>query len=80
MTQFLLLTSFKNFQLEAKSQFCILAGKYIKLICIICKRCSCCELDIHFQNVYPLHNHEGPSGRLSGDGSAQARKHGGIRG
>jgi len=28
----------------------------------------------------PLHNHEGPSGRLPEDDSTQARKHGGIRG
>jgi len=27
-----------------------------------------------------MHKHEGPNGRLPGDGSAQARRHGGIRG
>ena len=39
--------------------------------------CSCCELNIHFQNIYPSStNMKPPSGRLPGDGSAQARKHG----
>jgi len=28
----------------------------------------------------PLHKYEGPSGRLSGDGSAQVRRHGGAFG
>ena len=28
----------------------------------------------------PLHKHEGPNGRLSGDGSTQARRHGGAFG
>jgi len=28
----------------------------------------------------PLYKHEGPNGRLSGDGSAQARRHKSIRG
>ena len=44
-------------------------------ICTTC--CSCRELKINFQNVYPpCTNMNGPNGRLSGDGSAQARRHG----
>jgi len=29
----------------------VFAGKYLQLICTTCKRCSCCELNIYFQNV-----------------------------
>ena len=68
----------------------ILVGNYesimgicekILLICRICKCCSCCELNINFHNIYPpCTNMKAPNGRLSDNGSAQARRHGGRSG
>jgi len=55
----------------------ILVGKHepiipqiIQLICTIYKCCSCCELNINFQNVYPpCTNMNAPNERLSGAGA-----------
>ena len=51
------------------------------VICTNCKCYSCCELSTNVQNVYTLcTNMRVPNGRLSGDGSSQAHRHGGHSG
>jgi len=67
--------------LETTSLLYVFAGNYLYLICTTCKCCSCCELKINFQNVSPPYtNMKAPNGRISDNGSAQARRHGGAFG
>jgi len=67
----------KIFGWKLRAYYGYLGENISNVICTICKCCSCCELNINFQNVYlPCTNMKAPNGMLSGDGSAQSRRHG----
>ena len=71
----------KNFSWKLWANYGYLLENISHVICTIYKCCSCCELKINLQNVYPpCTNMKVPNGRLSGDGSVQARRHGGHLG
>ena len=71
----------QKFSVENYELIMLICGK----ICIIILHNLQMPFMLWIRNTFseclaPLHKHEAPKGRLSGDGSAQARRHGGAFG